>query len=250
VVHNQNPYYSFRGFANMAAMNAAPLAGGLACSHFTAHTLQRWGSRLPWQVVRPALLPHFAQAAAQQASRGGPRRQVAVMPRKRPADGPLLQALLRSLHPALAEVPWVVIDGLGRAEVAQALAESQVFVALSHHEGLGLPPLEAMAAGCLVLGFDGGGGQEYATPDNGLWVADGDVEALAHALARALQMPAAERQQRVAAGQATAAAFSQQRFDAELHAAWLQLLGAEAPHFRLTAAELAATPQLIVPAHA
>ena len=35
-----------------------------------------------------------------------------------------------------------------------------MFVALGHTEGFGLPLAEALAAGCLVAGYDGGGGRE------------------------------------------------------------------------------------------
>lgn len=230
-IHNQNPYYTFRGFADMERLNAFPLAGGLCPSAFTRDTLRRWGSGCDWQVVRPALLPHFAQAAA-----GTPkRRQIAFMPRKRPDDARLLRTLFQGLFPRFADVPWVEIANAGRTEVARLLAGSSIFASLSRHEGLGLPPLEAMAAGCLVCGFDGGGGREYATPDNGLWVEEGNLEAFARALAAALEMDELETARRQAAGRATAAAFSLERFEAELQAAWRRLLGADAHRYRVAA---------------
>jgi hypothetical protein len=51
----------------------------------------------------------------------------------------------------------------------------------------------------LVCGFDGQGGQEYATPDNGFWVADGDLEGFAHAVAKALEVGLAREAPRDAA---------------------------------------------------
>jgi hypothetical protein len=233
VIHNQNPYYTFRGFADMERLNAFPLAGGLCPSGFTRETLRRWGSRCDWQVVRPPLLPHFAQAAATAVK----RQQIAYMPRKRPEDAAALRALFRGLFPEFAAVPWVEISHMDRPAVARALAESSVFASLSRSEGLGLPPLEAMAAGCVVCGFDGQGGREYATPDNGLWVAEGELEGFARALAAALRLDAAETARRVAAGRATAAAFSPERFEAELQAAWLRLLGVRAPDYRVAPAQ-------------
>ncbi len=44
--------------------------------------------------------------------------------------------------------------------MADALGASTVFVALGHSESFGLPVAEALAAGCLVVGYDGGGGHE------------------------------------------------------------------------------------------
>lgn len=228
-IHNQNPFYTFRGFVDVASMNAYPLAGGLCCSRFTRDTLLRWGSTTDWQVVRPMVLPHFAQAARQAT----PVRQIAYMPRKRPADAAALKTLFRGLYPEHAQVPWVEIHDMTRPQVAQALAQSRVFASLSRDEGLGLPPLEAMAAGCLVCGFDGGGGQEYATPENGYWVAEGDLEGFARALHTALTLEAGAVSARVAAGQASAAAFSEANFDQQLAAAWQHLLGWQAPAYRL-----------------
>jgi glycosyltransferase involved in cell wall biosynthesis len=68
------------------------------------------------------------------------------------------------------------------------LGESAVFLSLSYREALGLPPLEAMACACLVAGFDGGGGREYMTPDNGWWAEPGDWKAAIDGLAAALDL--------------------------------------------------------------
>lgn len=231
VMHNQNPFYTFRGFASPQAMNGFGLFGALCPSAFTRDTLQRWGSTLDWRVVRPCVLPVFVQTGQQAGVQRC--RQVAFMPRKRPADAQLLRSIFVSLYPQLADVPWVEINNMQRPQVARLLAESQVFASLSYYESLGLPPLEAMAAGCLVSGFTGHGGVEYATPDNGRWVAEGDLEGFAHALAADLQATEAEQVQRRTAGWATAARFDAAQFEAGLDAAWRHLLGEDAGLYRL-----------------
>jgi glycosyltransferase involved in cell wall biosynthesis len=48
-----------------------------------------------------------------------------------------------------------------RAEIRDAYLQSKVFVHLSEHEGFGLPPLEAMAAGCVPVCRDSGGVRCY-----------------------------------------------------------------------------------------
>lgn len=232
VMHNQNPFYTFRGLPTLDALNAFPLAGGLCCSAFTRDTLQAWGSTTDWQVVQPMVLPHFEQALARIGGQSGKRLQIAFMPRKRPNEAKQVQQWFAALCPQWAHVPWVEVDGMSRPQVAQTLAESLVFVSLSKDEGLGLPPLEAMAAGCLVAGFTGGGGQEYATPANGLWVGDGQLPELALAIASLLAMDAPQQAARVQAGQATAALFDAANFDAQLNAAWHQLLGDKAAAYR------------------
>ena len=79
--------------------------------------------------------------------------------RKRPRESSLFHRLLvddpRLAGVALHEVtdePWDV--------VAELFAAASVFVAFGHTEGFGLPVAEALAAGCLVAGYDGGGGHE------------------------------------------------------------------------------------------
>src|SRR5882672_2072883 len=47
-------------------------------------------------------------------------------------------------------------------------------------------PLEAMASGCIVVGFHGYGGLEYATPENGFWFPSDHLEEVVDALARVI----------------------------------------------------------------
>lgn len=47
------------------------------------------------------------------------------------------------------------------ADLVAKLGEFRYVVSLAQSEGFGLIPLEAMASGCCVLGFHGGGGLEY-----------------------------------------------------------------------------------------
>jgi hypothetical protein len=88
-----------------------------------------------------------------------------------------------------------------------------------------------MAGGALVVGFHGGGGREYATPQNGDWFDEGEHLALAEALAARLDGLRAGEDftARRAAGYATAAEFSPARFEAELSAAWTTILDGGTP---------------------
>lgn len=115
-------------------------------------------------------------------------RRIAFMPRKMIWAARFIRHGLARAYPRHAGVPWAEIDNVGLDEAARLLRGSELFLSLSHQEGFGLPPLEAMSAGCLVVGFAGGGGREYARPANGLWCSEDDVESVIHALARALDM--------------------------------------------------------------
>jgi glycosyltransferase involved in cell wall biosynthesis len=72
-------------------------------------------------------------------------------------------------------------------EMAAFYQQADVFVALGFPEGFALPPLEAMACGCAVVGFTGGGGAQHMRDgETALVVPDGDVEGLSRALQRVL----------------------------------------------------------------
>lgn len=222
VIHNQNPYYTFNGFQDMQALDDYGFVGAICCSDYTRARLQRWGSAMDWQVVHPHVLDIFAQSAATAQDR---KRQIAYMPRKREVDAGLLRRIFYGMYPEWREVPWVEIRNLSRRGVAKLLAESEIFVSMSHLEGLGLPPLEAMSAGALVCGYTGGGGMEYATPENGAWVGEGNLEALAGAIADLLAADDSRRDRMRKAGSATATQFGFGRFETELLRAWQMILG-------------------------
>lgn len=114
--------------------------------------------------------------------RGEPKApgSVAVMPRKG-------DAVYRAVREALPEAEFIPIDGLGERDTAERLKSADVFLAISEREALGLPPLEAMCAGCAVVGFPGVGGFEFMRHlETALVVPNGDVAGLIAALARVL----------------------------------------------------------------
>jgi len=120
-------------------------------------------------------------------------------------------------------VPWVAIENIPQHEGAKILGESAVLLALSHKESLGLPPLEAMASGCLVVGFHGEGGLEYMTERNGWWADAGDWKTCVNGLAAALDMydvGGAMLDDRKAAMAETVARYSPARLERDLVAFW------------------------------
>lgn len=82
-------------------------------------------------------------------------RSVAVMSRK----GGRLAERVRKTLPRDARLR--VLEGLTEDEVAVELKQCDLFVPISSGEAFGLPPLEAMAAGCCVVGYPGDGGFEF-----------------------------------------------------------------------------------------
>lgn len=223
LIHNQNPFYSFMAFRDLDAVRGWGCEAILCPSSFTASQLRAFGWEGPLHVIRPAIDPAFAAAPQQRDL-----LRIVFMPRKRRIEAPLIRGIFLSKRPDLAEkVRWVEIDGRPRHEVAHALGASDLFLSLSYAEGLGLPPLEAMAAGSLVVGFHGGGGLDYATAENGDWFDDGQAVAIAERLAeRVDQLIAGETfAARRAAGRRTAAGFNPEAFRAALRSAWEAIAG-------------------------
>ncbi len=85
-----------------------------------------------------------------------PRKNKALLERTREILTARLQ--LRGLAHA---VEWLAIENCGPDGVAEILRQAHVFLATGFPEGCPLPPLEAMACGCLVVGFAGYGGWDY-----------------------------------------------------------------------------------------
>jgi len=65
-------------------------------------------------------------------------------------------------------------------EFAAQLRDTKIFIAHTYPEGFGLPALEAMASGCFVVGFTGGGGSVYMEHGSNCLIApkDGDYKHL------------------------------------------------------------------------
>jgi len=80
---------------------------------------------------------------------------VAIMPRKNPEFAEVVKSAL----PPGSRL--ITIDKMNEETVAEILKRTDVFVTISITESIGLPPLEAMHAGCVVCGFPGLGGYEF-----------------------------------------------------------------------------------------
>ena len=66
------------------------------------------------------------------------------------------------------------------------MGESLLFLSFGYPEGCPLPPAEAMASGCLVVGYHGQGGQEYFHNDFCYPVAINDIVGFASSVEKAL----------------------------------------------------------------
>ena len=104
-----------------------------------------------------------------------------------PRESAAIHRIFHLKYPALASTPWIAIENRSEGETAEILGHSAVLLSLPFLESLGLVPLEAMACGAIVAGFDGYGGREYATAENGVWLPSDHLEEAADALALLIQ---------------------------------------------------------------
>jgi glycosyltransferase involved in cell wall biosynthesis len=118
---------------------------------------------------------------------------------------------------------------LSESEVARILGESALYLSLCRHEALPLSALEALASGCVVAGFTGFGGRDYATSANGFWADEDDCLAAVDQLAQAtrLVVDGGDRHRcLVQNALRTAAAYNPDRFVRQLTECWRNLLHA------------------------
>jgi hypothetical protein len=112
---------------------------------------------------------------------GAAKRQITFSPRKR---YPAVRQVLGLLKARGAIAGWDLVEivGMNEAQVAAALGDAALFLSFSEREGLGLPPIEALASGCHVIGFTGIGGREIFDPRYAEAIPEDDVVAFARAV--------------------------------------------------------------------
>lgn len=242
IVYCQNWAYLDSGLPEGVTLDRLPVRY-LAVSDPVARYIGRLLGTAP-PVLRPAVDPaRFFPPATKPAP--DPVR-VAFMPRKNKALASMIRRFVttRAQRTGL-RLEFFPIENLPPDGVAEALRACHVFLATGFPEGCPLPPLEAMACGCLVAGFAGFGGFDYLrriAPDgyapavplrdvpwggNAFPAADHDVFGAAEGLERAarLWIDGGEALERALANaRTTAAAYAPPQRRTALTALWPQLI--------------------------
>ena len=110
---------------------------------------------------------------------------ILCLPRKGPE---FVARLVREFGDAV-----LCVENAHQLEMAAAYAQADVYVHTGFPEGLGMPIVESMLAGCVACGFSGGGGLDVMADGKTAYLAaDGDMEGLLNAVRRALKGPLRE----------------------------------------------------------
>jgi glycosyltransferase involved in cell wall biosynthesis len=144
-----------------------------------------------------------------------------------PAQAGLIENIVKLKYPSLGDVPWVLLENMQPDQVAAEMGRADLFLSLCRMEANPLTPLEAMASGCIVVGYHGTGGLEYATHRNGFWLSPEQFEEVADAIARVLtglrhDDPTLKAMRED--GYRTAAMFNQKRTEAALQEVYGSLM--------------------------
>lgn len=91
---------------------------------------------------------------------GRKRLQVAYVKRK-DTNTEQVEKILKSKDDLFQNIDFIAIENLTFAQYAEVLKDSDIFLTTSAHEGLNRSLLEAMACGCICIGYHGIGGKEY-----------------------------------------------------------------------------------------
>lgn len=90
-------------------------------------------------------------------------RRVVFLGRKH-VDHARKVALMASRRPKLKNLIFQELPRMQHKDVANALQKALLFLSCGHPEGFGLPLAEAIACGCLVVGYHGLAGRDFALP--------------------------------------------------------------------------------------
>ena len=203
MVYAQSWSYIFSALPQGVSWGKLPVTF-LAVSHPVAHYLTERVALPLVGIVRPSIdKSRFHPAPRREAK----TVRIAWMPRKNKAMAEQIMQLTEALdRDKKPRIEWVEIRNMPPDAVAETLRTCHIFLASGFPEGCSLPPLEAMASGCLVVGFSGFGGWDYMrqaeqgqyvprlklrpTPwqGNGLFASDGDVMEASFLLGQAVRM--------------------------------------------------------------
>lgn len=186
VIFNQNCYYTFRDSSLDQNHLVSPyldpeIVATLVVSEDSKHYLEYIFPKHPVYRIHNSINTSLFSYHPHK------KQQIAFMPRKHRGD--ILQVInILKFRGLLKEYELVPIENKTESEVAEILKESLFFFSFGHPEGFSLPPAEAMACGCVVVGYHGMGGEEYFKKEFCYPIPYGDIVTFSRKVEELLQL--------------------------------------------------------------
>lgn len=160
IIFNQNAYYSFRGYG-YDSTRVPPYLN----PDYIAALVVSDDNRIYLEHCFPGVSCHrihisFDHEAYSCADLSAKSRLICFMTRKNPADVVQVVSALR-LRGNLSGWSFCAIENRAPHEVAAIMKSSRIYMSFGAPEGISLSCLEAMMAGCKVVGYSGMGCREY-----------------------------------------------------------------------------------------
>jgi len=173
VILNQGAYLTFSGQSFSLDKPTKPLYGQdvlgiITVSEDSLQYLRYAFPQLDIYRVTHSIQPDLFHPRAQK------QPHIAFMTRKLPEDAIQVLHILQQKN-QLEGFHVIPIQNKSEQEVAEILRTSLFFLSFSVQEGCPLPPMEAMASGCVVVGYTGRGGQEFFRPKFSYPIETGDI---------------------------------------------------------------------------
>lgn len=158
IIYNQNCYYTFNSFPFLKTLTEDTYKNKNFIGFLTVSKDSEQYLKLTFPTENVARI-HLGISSLFSFS-PHKEKMIAFMPRKLKEDINQIYHILAT-NPHFKDWKWQAIDNCTEREVAEILQKSALFLSFNYNEGFGLPPVEAMACGCYVVGYAGNAGSEY-----------------------------------------------------------------------------------------
>lgn len=175
IIFNQNVHYTWRGslppglpIITQKYDYTRYVSGTMVLTDYERNFLKSLYPTHPIGVVR-----HGIDSTIWKYDGRSKKKQIAYMPRKHHDEAEAVFGWLAA-NGTLDGWEVVSIDGVSERDSAELFKDSGVFFAFGYPEGGTLPPFEALAAGCAVIGYGGFASDDLLTQAGGRRIPSGD----------------------------------------------------------------------------
>ena len=186
IIFNQNSYKTFSAAGAISSWQNFSRSGRIEAMLAVSLDNEEY-LRYAFPRIRVERIRNSVDGQIFHPGEAAPGRRLAVMPRRRANDWNQVLGLL-TLRDRLTGWDVIEIDGKSEDQTAELLRSCAIFLSFSEQEGFGMPPAEAMACGCHVVGFTGLAGREFFYDDTSTAVTEGDTLHFAKEVERAMRM--------------------------------------------------------------